>query len=239
MSNIFIYNYSPETKEFLSKQIADRDNAASDEAQKFIPLIPAYATLVEPHKAKENQTNVFDETNNTWTITADYRKQYMVNDAMTPEEVTKLGDLPSGYVIITTDQIQLLEQYGPNYFCISNNTLVVNPNYNKIKEKERKANFESTFIETSWGWYRKVPKGYSNAPQSIDIIDRLVSKFNGFTAQINEMMIFYQKPDFSKEKECTEDWLVAHQYKHGVCSKEDFDTFYLDFQIRWAANQYK
>lgn len=106
-------------------------------------------------------------------------------------------------------------------------------------DKDRQNNFESTFIQTSWGWYRKQPKGYANAPQSVDIIDRLVTKFNGFTETIDDMMLFYEKPDFSKPSQCTENWLVAHQYHHGACTKEEFDAFYLDFQTCWAREQYK
>jgi len=239
MTDIYIYNYDFETKEFLSMQLADKDTAASNAEMQFVPLVPANATLIKPLEAEQNKTNIFNEEQNRWELVNDYRGQYFVTSDMVPEKVESLGDLPENSALITQEQITKLEKYGKNYFIISNNTLVVNPNYAKAQEKERQKNFESKFIETSWGWYRKMPKGYANAPQSIDIIDRLVSKFDGFTAQINEMMLFYQKPDFSKEKECTEDWLVAHQYKHGICSKEDFDTFYLDFQIRWAANQYK
>lgn len=124
-----------------------------------------------------------------------------------------------------------LDDYGQNQTIIKAEKASTNV--------DRQLDFESKFIETSWGWYRKEPKGYSNAPQSIDIIDRLVAKFNGFASQINDMMIFYQEPDFSVPEQCTEEWLIAHQYKHGVCTKQEFDEFYIDFQTRWAISQYK
>ena len=239
MTDIYIYNYDFETKEYLSKQIADRDNAASEEAQEFVPLVPAYATLVKPSQTQDNQVNIFNEEQNKWIKTNDYRGQYMVNSEMMPEKITKLGDLPEGYALITEAQIALLKTKGSNYFIIVDNTLIVNPNYDKEEENYRKQDFESKFIETSWGWYRKMPNGYANAPQSIDIIDKLVTKFNGFITNIDAMMIFYAKPDFSDATQCTEEWLIAHQYHHGVCAKQEFDDFYVDFQTRWALSQYK
>lgn len=117
--------------------------------------------------------------------------------------------------------------------------VVVNPDYEEIKANERKAEFESKFIQTSWGWYRKQPKGYANAPQSIDIIFNIVNASGGFTEQVADMMLFYQQPDFDNPEECTEEWLVEHQYKHEPCSIQEFLQFYIAFQTAWANDQYK
>lgn len=102
-----------------------------------------------------------------------------------------------------------------------------------------KAEFESKFIQTSWGWYRKQPKGYANAPQSIDIIFNIVNASDGFTEQVANMMLFYQQPDFDNPEECTEEWLVAHQYKHNPCTTQEFLQFYVAFQTAWANDQYR
>ena len=117
--------------------------------------------------------------------------------------------------------------------------IVENPNYQKIKANERKAEFENKFIQTPWGWYRKQPKGYANAPQSIDIICNIVNASDGFTEQVADMMLFYQQPDFNNPEECTEEWLIKHQYKHEPCSTQEFMQFYIAFQTAWAKDQYK
>jgi hypothetical protein len=117
--------------------------------------------------------------------------------------------------------------------------IISNPDYEEIKANERKAEFESKFIQTIWGWYRKQPKGYANAPQSIDIIFNIVNASGGFTEQVADMMLFYQQPDFDNAEECTEEWLVEHQYKHEPCSIQEFMQFYIAFQTAWANDQYK
>lgn len=117
--------------------------------------------------------------------------------------------------------------------------IIPNPDYEEIKANERKTEFESKFIQTSWGWYRKQPKGYANAPQSIDIIFNIVNASGGFTEQVANMMLFYQQPDYDNAEECTEEWLVEHQYKHEPCSIQEFMQFYIAFQTAWANDQYK
>ena len=122
---------------------------------------------------------------------------------------------------------------------IWNGTAIVeNPEYETLKANERRAAFRETFIQTLWGWYKKQPKGYANAPQSVDIICTLVNASGGFTEQIANMMIFYQQPDFSKPEQCTEEWLVANQIKHAPCTTQEFMQFYIAFQTAWAMEQY-
>ena len=127
----------------------------------------------------------------------------------------------------------------PNLYIWNGTKIVENPDYEEIKANERKEEFESKFIQTLWGWYRKQPKGYANAPQSIDIIFNIVNASGGFTQQVADMMLFYQQPDFDNAEECTEEWLVAHQYKHQPCSTQEFMQFYIAFQTAWANDQYK
>jgi len=117
--------------------------------------------------------------------------------------------------------------------------IILNPDYEEIKTNERKAEFENKFIQTLWGWYRKQPKGYANAPQSVDIIFNIVNASGGFTEQVANMMLFYQQPDYEKPEECTEEWLIKHQYKHTPCTTQEFMQFYIAFQTAWANDQYK
>lgn len=127
----------------------------------------------------------------------------------------------------------------PDYYIYSDGKIIVNPDYEEVKANERKAEFESKFIQTAWGWYRKQPKGYANAPQSVDIIFNIVNASQGFTQQVADMMIFYQQPDYDDAEQCTEEWLVEHQYKHEPCTLQEFMQFYIAFQTAWANDQYK
>ena len=112
-----------------------------------------------------------------------------------------------------------------------------------IKEKEladiREKLFYDKFLSTSKGNYRLQPKGYANAQQSVDTINSMVNALNGLTQQIAQMIIFYPTPDFTKEEECTEEWLIAHQYNAEPMTKEEWTEFYIEFSTLYAMNQYK
>ena len=103
----------------------------------------------------------------------------------------------------------------------------------------RKEEFYNKFLATSKGNYRLQPKGYANAQQSVDTINGMVNALDGLTQQIAQMVIFYPMPDFTKEEECTEAWLIAHQYNAEPMTKEEWTEFYIEFSTLYAINQYK
>lgn len=111
--------------------------------------------------------------------------------------------------------------------------------YQKKQAKIRQEEFYNKFLATSKGNYRLQPKGYSNAQQSVDTINGMVNALNGLTQQIAQMVIFYPTPDFTKEEECTEEWLIAHQYNAEPMTKEEWTDFYIEFSSLYAMNQYK
>ena len=104
---------------------------------------------------------------------------------------------------------------------------------------EREKEFYTHFIKTSLGNYRLEPKGYANAQQSIDTINNMVNALGSLTSQISEMILFYETPDFTDKTQCTEKWLIAHQYKAPVMTKEEWTEFYIEFSTLYAKNQYK
>ena len=113
--------------------------------------------------------------------------------------------------------------------------------------QKRQEAFEKEFIETSMkdshgnnAWYRQIPHGYANAPQTIEIVDKYVRDAQGMTEQIASLLIFYEKPDFAEEEECTEEWLIQHQFNPPVnMTLQQWLAFEMDFQIRWADLKYK
>ncbi|OLA94794.1 MAG: hypothetical protein BHW64_01935 [Candidatus Melainabacteria bacterium LEY3_CP_29_8] len=61
-----IYYYDNKTKEYLYKSIADADPMATKLNGKFIPLIPAYSTLLAPPVTTTNQVACFIDGN--WVV---------------------------------------------------------------------------------------------------------------------------------------------------------------------------
>lgn len=105
--------------------------------------------------------------------------------------------------------------------------------------EQRKENFEKEFLTVSLGNYRLKPRGYANAQQSIDTINCIVLAMGSLTEQVANMIIFYQTPDFSKEEECSEEWLIQHQYSPSPMTKEEWTTFYIEFTTVYAQKQYQ
>lgn len=116
--------------------------------------------------------------------------------------------------------------------------------FEMVKTDEEKANarkqeFYTQFIQTSLGNYRLQPKGYANAQQAMDVTNTMATALDGLTEQLTSLVIFYETPDFTKEEECTEEWLVAHQIKPNVMTLAEWQKFYLEFCQLYAMQQYK
>ncbi len=108
--------------------------------------------------------------------------------------------------------------------------------YKAEQALEREKTFYSEFIEIpNFGWYRKTPKGYSSAVESINTAFNAVSVLGSLPA---DYLIFYEKPDFTKPKECTEEWLIAHQTKNEAMSAEEFGQFYAAFITVWNSQEH-
>lgn len=97
--------------------------------------------------------------------------------------------------------------------------------------QERQADFESKFFEIqNYGWFRKIPKGYSSAVESLNTAFNAVTVLQGLPAG---MLIFYEAPDFTNPEECTEEWLIEHQHVNEAMSAQDFGQFYINFMTAW------
>lgn len=102
--------------------------------------------------------------------------------------------------------------------------------------KARQKEFENKFFEIiGVGWYRKQPEGYSSAIESINTAFNSVTILGSLPANT---LIFYQKPDFTKEEQCTEEWLIAHQFKNQFMTKTEFGQFYAKFVETWNKQEH-
>ena len=119
----------------------------------------------------------------------------------------------------------------------------VNPNYEEEQAKARQKEFENKFFEIpaidgifQGGYYRKVPKGYQSAVESINTAFNAVAVL-GLLPQ--DYLIFYTKPDFADETQCTEEWLVANQFKNETMTAQEFGQFYVAFMTGWNSQEHK
>ena len=103
----------------------------------------------------------------------------------------------------------------------------------------RRNNFYKSFLATSLGNYRLQPKGYANAQQSIDTVNNIVMAMGGLNETIAQMVIFYDTPDFTKEEECTEEWLIQHQSHPQTMTIQEWTQFYIEFCTLYANAVYK
>lgn len=110
--------------------------------------------------------------------------------------------------------------------------------YEQEQAQLRQKEFYNNFVVTSWGAFRKNPQGYSSAVEAVNTIFNMVNVAQSLTAQLAQLLIFYEVPDFTQAEQCTEDWLVAHQKTHEACDLQTFMTWYLEFQTVWAQTQY-
>lgn len=106
---------------------------------------------------------------------------------------------------------------------------------------ERKVRFLQDFFKVSLGefgtgYYRKKPKGYQSAVESINTAQIICSKMNGLPAGI---LVFYKQPNFNKAQQCTEEWLEAHQIVLPAMSVEQFDSLYINFITAWNKQEHQ
>ena len=109
--------------------------------------------------------------------------------------------------------------------------------------KEREIAFKTTFFEIpaidgifQGGYYRKVPKGYQSAVESINTCFNAVTVL-GLLPQ--DYLIFYTKPDFADETQCTEEWLVANQIVLPAKTLAEFVSLYNLFVTTWNRQEHQ
>ena len=85
-----IYNYHPNTKEFLSVSAADLDPLETQKKRKEVYLIPANATVDKPPIPGENKAVIY--VNNSWIEIDDYRGKEYYKENGEKKIIQKLGE---------------------------------------------------------------------------------------------------------------------------------------------------
>lgn len=144
------------------------------------------------------------------------------------------------YIAITTDELWAEVCNDDFAWTIENGQFVdlrKTQEYNQAKTKERKQEFKTQFFEIkSFGWYRKQPKGYGSAIESLNTAFNIVSITGILPA---DTLTFYAEPDFTKVEQCTEEWLVANSFKNQQMTSAEFGNFYATFVAVWNNEEHK
>lgn len=135
-----------------------------------------------------------------------------------------------------TKEVELsYEEYSknPNKWVFDGDDFALNPNIEEIRKQEFKSNF---FEIKEFGYYRKQPKGYGSAIESLNTAFNIVSITGILPA---DTLTFYTEPDFAKEEQCTEEWLVFNSYKNERMAAAEFGEFYAKFVTAWNNEEHK
>ena len=107
----------------------------------------------------------------------------------------------------------------------------------KPTAEENKINFEDKFFNIDgFGYYRKAPKGYQSAVESINTAFNMVTVLGSLP---ENTLTFYTAPDFTDETQCTEEWLVANSFKNKAMTAQEFGEFYAKFMTAWNNQEHK
>lgn len=101
--------------------------------------------------------------------------------------------------------------------------------------KRQQAFLKDFFNVNGYGYYRRVPKGYQSAVESMNVLFNIANLTKGLQAGL---IIFYEEPDFTKPEECTEKWLVEHQIIMPAMTLEEFMQLYVAFMTAWNTTEH-
>ena len=106
--------------------------------------------------------------------------------------------------------------------------------------EQRKQEFLKDFFKVQYNgqdlYFRKQPKGYSSAEESINTAFNIVNTIGTLPAG---SLVFYQQPDFTDGIQCTKEWLVEHQVKNEQMNVTEFSTFYARFITAWNTQEHE
>lgn len=101
----------------------------------------------------------------------------------------------------------------------------------------RKQDFLNQFFSLGeYGYFRRQPKGYGSAVESLNTAFNVVTILQKLPA---DTLTFYKEPDFNDAEQCTEEWLVENSYKNAEMTAQEFAQFYAQFMTAWNMQEHK
>ena len=113
-----------------------------------------------------------------------------------------------------------------------NGKYVTSTEASELREQEFLKDF---FKVEGFGYYRRQPKGYQSAVESMNVLFNIANVSQGIQ---EGLIIFYQEPDFTKPEECTEEWLIEHQIIMPAMTLQEFMQLYVAFMTAWNTEEH-
>ena len=157
---------------------------------------------------QDNKIVLFDEDRQRLQKTLLFAPQYAGLDIKETEEGYTIVD----YRLVTVEEEQELEA-----------------------EKRQQAFLKDFFKVEGYGYYRRIPKGYQSAVDSMNVLFNIANLTKGLQSGL---IIFYQEPDFTDAEQCTEEWLVEHQIIMPAMTLEEFMQLYVAFMTAWNTTEH-
>lgn len=118
-----------------------------------------------------------------------------------------------------------------------NNEFVFKDEVETELAEARKEEFLKQFFKIDgYGYFRKQPKGYGSAVESLNTAFNIVTVIGNLPANT---LTFYAEPDFTVAEQCTEEWLVENATKNEVMTPSEFGTFYAQFMMAWNTQEHQ
>lgn len=124
----------------------------------------------------------------------------------------------------------------PDKYINQDGKIIINPNYEAQQQKKLEKEFDSHFFEIpNFGYFRRIPKGYNSAVESLNTVCSAVTFMKSLPEGI---LTFYRKPDFTKPEQCTEEWITNNSYKNKAMTLDEFAVFYTTFITAWNTQEH-
>ena len=124
----------------------------------------------------------------------------------------------------------------PEKYIFNGSTIEIAPDWQEKEAKKREQEFKLQFFNiANYGYFRKQPKGYTSALEAVNTALNMVGILGSLPAGT---FTFYKEPDFYKENQCTEEWLVTNSFKNDSMTTAEFGKFYADFVTAWNREEH-
>ena len=137
----------------------------------------------------------------------------------------------------TLYNLDLIEETQDEYVLDGDEYVLKDAQWEEEQAVKRQQVFLKDFFNVNgYGYYRRQPKGYQSAVESMNVLFNIANVTKGIQAGL---IIFYKEPDFTKPEECTEEWLVEHQIIMPAMTLEQFLQLYVAFMTAWNTQEHK
>ena len=146
----------------------------------------------------------------------------------------KFEKVQASHEVPATKQVEDLEINEIGYYVLIEDNLT-DGTIADLAEARKQEFLKIFFKIDGHGYFRKQPKGYGSAVESLNTAFNIVTVIGKLPA---ETLTFYPEPDFTKPEQCTEEWLVANATKNEEMTPSEFGIFYAKFITGWNEQEH-